>query len=218
MKTCLRTKLLQILSVGLCLGSIGCATTGSYTLSGEKIIDVKASLKKGDIRLTCGIGCSGASGYHRRQKKMMHDNALWHDLALKVVNVGFEMDREYYYLGRSAEGLGYFDAALTYYKLAKTVFKCGGVIDNCDGLVFPRDIDQRLLIVERSLKNITNERLSSSQSKNLPTLKNDKPKLSEPPVNTTTNSTSHEINKKQFQEKIPHVNPSTFKNQIGELE
>lgn len=123
---------------------IGCASKGSYTPSGAYIKDIDKSLQSGDIRLICDTSCSGAWGAKRKQLKGLYENELWKDLALTVGKLGFRSDQTYYYLGRSAEGLGYIDAARTYYKLSKASYKCHGFINNCDGLIFPKAVDMRL--------------------------------------------------------------------------
>jgi len=125
--------------------TIGCASTGSYTTSGQRIIDIQQVLSNGDIRLTCDTSCSGSWGAKRNEMKSLYENELWKDLASTVAGIGFRSDQTYFYLGRSAEGLGYEDAARTYYKLAKASYKCDSFpFNNCDGLVFPRQIDERL--------------------------------------------------------------------------
>ena len=134
-----------ILFVFFCIGITGCASKGSYTPTGEQIVNFDQKFRNGQMRLTCGIACSGAYGSGRRERKNLHDNELWNDLAISVAKSGWLIDQAYYYLGRSAEGLGYFEAAKTYYKLALSAnLKCGGFINTCDGLVFPNDINSRL--------------------------------------------------------------------------
>jgi len=133
---------------------VGCATSGSYTPAGVSITDVRAALGRGEIRLTCETSCSGAWGTYRDKMKALYDNKLWNDLAILVAKLGFESDQTYYYLGRSAEGLGYIDAALTYYRLAQASFKCDGIINNCDGLAFPNDIDKALERLSASLNKV----------------------------------------------------------------
>ena len=137
----IRFLLLSVIVVAL----MGCASAGSFTPSGTPVTDTLEALGKGEIRFTCETSCAGAWGSNRREMKQLYSMGLWHDLALKVTNLGFRSDQTYYYLGRSAEGLGYNEAARTYYKLAKTSFKCDGFpFNNCDGLVFPQDINTRL--------------------------------------------------------------------------
>lgn len=126
----------------------GCASTGSHTSSGKEITNIQESLSKGEIRLTCDTACSGSWGAKRKEMKSLYENELWEDLATTVARLGFRSDQTYYYLGRSAEGLGHIDAARTYYKLAKSSYKCDGFpFNNCDGLVFPIMLDQRLKIL-----------------------------------------------------------------------
>jgi hypothetical protein len=199
-----------LLFIIVAFGLVGCATTGSYTPDGVKITDINLSLKNGDIRFACEVSCSFSDGLHRRERKKLHDNALWHDLAIDVINEGFKSDQNYYYLGRSAEGLGYYDAALTYYKLAKTVFKCGGVIDNCDGLVFPRDIDERLIIIKRSIDNQKPTPQITKQAETPTTSMNRKSDLSESPSIDILEPTLNKLPKKHF-DKVLAPNPQTGK-------
>lgn len=141
----------------------------------------------------------------------MHDNALWHDLAIDVINEGFKSDQNYYYLGRSAEGLGYYDAALTYYKLAKTVYKCNGLVNNCKGLVFPKDIDDRLIIINKHTSD--NQKLTSQTAKQAETpttsmnLKSD---LSDSPSIDIIEPTLNKPPKKHL-DKVLAPNPQTGK-------
>jgi len=151
---------------------IGCSSRGGVMPSGEPIINIDLELKEGKIRLTCGFPCSYRAGSIRQKKKALYKNGLWYDLVTSVFKVGYDKDREYYYLARSAEELGYFDASKIYYKLALSATnKCGGMVINvCDGFVFPRDINaglERLVLLrkeekakaaaETSLENITKE-------------------------------------------------------------
>lgn len=125
----------------------GCAAGGATNTRGEDITDLQESFKKGDIRLQCGLGCSGRWGANRTEMKRMHDNQLWKDLFAKVVTIGFETNLSYYYLGRIAEGEGYKDAAVEYYKQALAVsFKCKE--STCAGFIFPQDIEYRLKIAQ----------------------------------------------------------------------
>ncbi len=135
--------------------SQGCASSGSYTPDGVSVTDFDKSFAKGEIRLTCGLACGGKYGANQRELKSLHDAEQWHKLAQAVSSIGLEGNQAYYYLGRSAEGLGYVNAAQIYYKLAKSVrFKC---IRTCDGFVFPKDIDERLAIIQERSRSINQE-------------------------------------------------------------
>jgi outer membrane protein OmpA-like peptidoglycan-associated protein len=131
----------------------GCASQMPQGIDGKPVFDVMNSLKKGDLRLNCNVTCSGKWGGERKSAKKLYDNQLWNDLAVKVANVGYKINQNYYYLGSAAEGLGYQDAAITYYKLALTSLECGGFLDICDGLVFPNVVDDALKRIEKSKTN-----------------------------------------------------------------
>jgi hypothetical protein len=107
-----------------------------------------AALRKfalGQERLNCAVSCSWTWGSARRQLKAWHKAQVWSDLGAKVIEISHGNDLAYYYLGASAEGLGYMDAAATYYRLALTApIKCDGIFNNCDGFKFPADVEVAL--------------------------------------------------------------------------
>lgn len=116
-----------------------CATGGINTTSPRFWVD----FSQGNIRLTCGLACAGTSGANLRKETGLYQARMWKELAREVSSVGFEGDREYFFLGAAAESLGYREAAKIYYQLSlATTFKCKG--NMCSGLVLPRDAIQRL--------------------------------------------------------------------------
>ena len=134
----------------------GCASTGSYTPEGNRITNVEEAFKNGKVRLTCkSFSCVSAYGYNGHKLKELHDNEMWHDLVISVVNIGFNIDLAYYYLGISAEKLGNYDAANIYYTLALAAYISPGrdsspdrckvlFINTCLGFVFPEDAQDGL--------------------------------------------------------------------------
>ena len=134
----------------------GCASTGSYTPEGNHITNVEEAFKNGKVRLTCkSFSCVSAYGYNGHKLKELHDNEMWHDLVISVVNIGYNRDLAYYYLGISAEKLGNYDAANIYYTLALAAYISPGrdsspdrckvlFINNCLGFVFPEDAQDGL--------------------------------------------------------------------------
>lgn len=134
----------------LCVALLtGCASGGASNQAGQNIVISQEAFEKGDIRLQCGASCSGTWGWTLAEAKRLFNFRQWKDLFLTVARVGFEEDLSYYYIGRAAEGEGYFGAALEYYKQARNAkHKCAGLFNNCGGFVFPRDIDERVLLVE----------------------------------------------------------------------
>ena len=147
-----------VLFLASCL--FGCVSGGIKSPTGEPLPDVLSALKSGQARLSCDAACAVSWGATRHQVKTLHDNELWNHLAIEISRVGYKVDLAYYYLGRSAEGLGYYDSAKIYYNLAlATICQCDAIINTCDGFVFPRDLRNRLGHIEalEKSKKLTNE-------------------------------------------------------------
>lgn len=149
----------------------GCASSGIQTPTGEQATNLIDTFERGEARLNCGVSCSGAWGSARRRAKKLYDQGLWEDLAIEVARVGFKADQTYYYLGRSAEELGFHEGALKYYKLGlASSYKCDGIFNNCDGLVFPNEIHAGINrlpatdAVEARISNTSNVTKSTSQT------------------------------------------------------
>jgi hypothetical protein len=87
-------------------------------------------------------------GGKRRTLKALHDSSLWGALAVEVIRTKYDSDLAYYYLARSAEGLGQNEAAKKYYFMALNSKKCDTLINNCNGFSFPKDINARLDIIK----------------------------------------------------------------------
>jgi hypothetical protein len=94
-------------------------------------------------------------GYERYRMKMRASYAAqdWESLAKAVIEGNQHMDIDYYYLGRSAEGLGFYMAAKRYYtKAFYTIYKCYKFPFGCDGFSFPRDIIARIRKADQEAK------------------------------------------------------------------
>jgi len=129
----------------------GCAQTGPRNTRGEQVVDVMATFRSGDLRLTCDTACSGAWGSNRRAVRGYYDAQSWNDLVRVIAQVGMRVDSGYFYLGRAAEGLRQAEAARVYYRLAlATTFKCAGLINNCDGVDVPREASAGLARLARA--------------------------------------------------------------------
>ena len=149
----------------------GCASGGIQSSTGEPLPDVLAALKSGQVRLSCDAACAVSWGATRHQVKALHDNELWNHLAIEVSRVGYKVDLAYYYLGRAAEGLGYYHSASIYYNLAlANIYECDGIINTCDGFVFPRDLRKRLDhigVLEYSKKLADEDKLADEERNEL---------------------------------------------------
>jgi hypothetical protein len=154
-----------ILIIGSLVFLFGCSTGGAKFVSAESSLsseEIKA-IRAGNVKLTCFVSCSGTWGSNRRKLKQMHDLSQWEQLSNAVVNIGYDKDLSYYYLGRSMEELGYSEAAVKYYNLGLLSNKCGGEILNvCDGFVFPRDINNRILNLNKPIDKVEKEKIKTS--------------------------------------------------------
>jgi hypothetical protein len=101
-------------------------------------------LKAGKPTLDCGQKCLIT---WIAQVPTIHQLDLaesWTPLADKVMQIGYGNDLAYYYLGQSAQGLGFHQAAITYYTTSLALatgpdplMKCAGLQDNlqnCQGV------------------------------------------------------------------------------------
>jgi hypothetical protein len=101
-------------------------------------------LKAGRPTLDCGQKCLIT---WIAQVPAIHQLDLaesWTPLADKVMQIGYGNDLAYYYLGQSAQGLGFHQAAITYYNTSLALatgtdplLKCGGLqnnLQNCQGV------------------------------------------------------------------------------------
>ncbi len=138
---------ISIISVSLCI-LIGCASQGLKTSAGSNAKDWYSTFINGDGRLTCQLACSGSYGGNKRILKAYYDAQVWLDLSREVSEIGYAYDQAYFYLGRSAEGLGFNAAARTYYALALAYpMKCNSRA-NCDDLDISSEIKIRLNILD----------------------------------------------------------------------
>lgn len=99
---------------------------------------------------TTGASAAWTAGTHTEQNLELHANEQWETLARVVLNDNYGDDLRWYFLGRSAEGLGLCDTALLYYensreKSQKFASRClGGVC----GIDLPEALLDRLNAIE----------------------------------------------------------------------
>ena len=88
-------------------------------------------------------------------KLSFFESGQWAKLAVDVMSIGFGGDKEWFYLGRAAEGLGYLDVAEKYYETSASKgfgCRCLGMV--CGGLEFPEEAKQRLTLVQRAKQEV----------------------------------------------------------------
>ena len=137
---------------------------GIIFLSGCGSVQVKENntnffnkLKAGKVVLSGGE-CAFSWGYNRDVFLSLLSQEDWRGLAVQMNSHGCPANLAYYFLGRSAEGLGFDDAARKYYeisinnsKVASHLYSCGAVFEyNCWGFEFPQDSETRLAQLKKS--------------------------------------------------------------------
>jgi hypothetical protein len=118
--------------------------------------ELMRQLQAGQPMLDCRLDCSGVWGANRRKAVLLETTGRWQELALLVMTIGYMDDLTYYYLGRAAENLGYWQAAQRYYRTAErlsvTRMACRSeTFNECDGNVFPDALYPHLEVVEARL-------------------------------------------------------------------
>lgn len=141
---------------------LGCATPYSkLTIDERKLLFDQFTI--GDAELACSLsdGFAVALGWRANavdRQAEFHESGQWSKLAVDVMSVGFGGDKEWFFLGRAAEGLGHLSAAKKYYEASLSkgfLCKCLGS-QMCTGLNFPEIVTQRLHAVESSEQGIVN--------------------------------------------------------------
>lgn len=99
-------------------------------------------LQAGEPALECGLPCRDGWRANRTTALVLNEARQWRELAVLVMQIGYTNDLTYYYLGRAAEGLGFWDAAKTYYRTSVRLTSAGVTCgtegaDYCNGQVFP---------------------------------------------------------------------------------
>jgi len=118
-------------------------------------VELLALLKAGQPMLDCRDAC--LAEWRRIQPKtaQLDRSAQWNDLAVLVMQTRYQDDLSLYYLGRAAEGLGYYVPAGNYYRqsiwLSGTSISCQNLSRLCGDVALPASASLRLAAVQRML-------------------------------------------------------------------
>ena len=138
--------------VAACLFLAGCAQGRPANTSAPELL---AALQTGRPVLGCREACLVEWQQTQPRAAQLEMSANWSDLAVLVMQTGYQDDLSFYYLGRAADGLGYRSAALSYYRqsmqLSDTSISCRNLSHLCGGLVFPAAASQRIAAIDRLL-------------------------------------------------------------------
>ncbi len=118
------------------------------------------SIKSGNAVLDCDIACSWAYIHKGHIDLAVLDTAgNWQGLGTRTLQIGYQSDITYFYLGRAAEGMGANEAALRYYRVAGALavgdnsHRCGGIdVNLCNGVSLPQDIYPRMAAVQADIE------------------------------------------------------------------
>jgi predicted Zn-dependent protease len=100
--------------------------------------------KRGETAFDCRLQCSLAYERRRADWKRLHARAQWRDLAVSVLQVGYQNDLSYFMLAEAARGLGLKDAAQKYYRRALDAGAQYGCGEDCEGFEVPKLAKARL--------------------------------------------------------------------------
>jgi hypothetical protein len=117
--------------------------------------DLLAMLQLGRQVLDCREACLDEWKHVQPNAAQLDAAAKWDDLAVLVMRSGYQDDLSLYYLGRAAEGTGFYPAAIIYYRqsaqLSGTAISCERLSRLCGGVELPSSASERLAAAERML-------------------------------------------------------------------
>lgn len=111
--------------------------------------------------LISGIAEATEYGAKVKERKELYNQKAWEALALSTLKTNYGDNMAWFYLGRAAESLGYFNAALSYYEKSiqlsdSALTRCLGPV--CSGFTFPNAPKSRVDEVKKAiadeLKNV----------------------------------------------------------------
>ncbi len=152
MKPVLRPRALGVCAAAAMMAVLGACSTRIDEINTKNVDQIVDEFVSGRAELDCYLACATKFGANQAAMRNLHDAGLWDDLAKLVITIGYNQDISWYYLGRSAEGLGLHDAALTYYKRSiASEYKCQSFMLNvCSGLAVPETVNQRIAMIDAS--------------------------------------------------------------------
>ena len=149
-----------IACIGLALLFLsGCADSGDDNrYANVTRPELLAQLQLGRSVLRCREACLPAWRDVQPRAARLEASSQWGDLAAIVIRTGYQDDLSLYYLGRAAEGLGFYPAAVSYYRqsmeLSGTSISCANLSRLCGGVTLPADAGRRLSIAQQRAKPI----------------------------------------------------------------
>lgn len=138
-----RTRLIVAVVIGV--GCVGCAST--RTIDAGNRDELAVAFITGHATLPCAsIACAGGWGWARPSARHRYGLERWHDLAELVLEVGYDDELPWFYLGTAAEKLGYREAALFYYRHSVSAAERGAacLFGSCEDFDLPGAAQMRI--------------------------------------------------------------------------
>jgi hypothetical protein len=189
-----------------CLAALllcGCAGSGGdnhYTNMTRA--ELLAQLQLGRSVLRCREPCLPAWRDAQPRAARLEAARQWSDLATLVMQTEYQDDLSLYYLGKAAEGLGFYPAAISYYRqsmeLSGTSISCANLSRLCGGVALPTEAARRLSIAQELAKPTHRRRPTSIRAPTAPgrTDRAPEPNASnpaEPPPASTTDDNDRKV-------------------------
>jgi hypothetical protein len=182
----------------------GCAGSGSDNRYANMARpELLAQLQLGRSVLRCREACLSAWRDAQPHAARLDASGEWSDLAATVMRTEYQDDLSLYYLGRAAEGLGFYPAAVSYYRqsmeLSGTSISCSNLSRLCGGVTLPTDATRRLSIAQQLLaKPIPRRRPTAIRAPTPPGRTDQAPEPAalnpgEPPSAPTTNDNDKKV-------------------------
>jgi hypothetical protein len=134
----------------VCLTLASC-DGGNGRLANSARPDLLTLLQSGRPVLDCRKDCLSEWRGVQPNAMQLDASGHWSDLAVVVMRTGYQDDLSLYYLGRAAEGMGFYAAAGSYYRqsmeLSGTSISCENLSRQCGGVTLPVAAAGRLAAV-----------------------------------------------------------------------
>jgi hypothetical protein len=144
----------SLLLVPLVLASCSGEVTEGRLAHADRM-ELLAILQLGRPVLDCRDACLSEWKRVQPRAAQLDAKAQWGELAVLVMRSGYQDDLSLYYLGKAAEGLGFYAAASNYYRQSKvlsgTSIACANLSRMCGDVSLPSSSIERLAAAERML-------------------------------------------------------------------
>ncbi len=139
-----------------------CGCANKYeTVTPELQASMMSDLRAGKLNLDCGLKCKLTWESQAPSVHALDIAERWPELAVRVMQIGYGSDLAYYYLGQSAQGLQYHQAAIGYYNYSAALaagtdplLRCEDPTNNsCQGVDLAASIPVLVAASQRAIED-----------------------------------------------------------------